>query len=218
MTPAIQRRATKAVLTVGAGRGFVISAGRRRIGSSGRYVVTAAHCLPKLPPAHRASSTEERTFARLLGPLGEKPTVWTECVFVDPIRDVAVLAEPDGQELFDEAEAYERLVFDDAAALRIADIPESSAKWIGGKLKKTERISALWMLYLDGHWLQCSARTQRGADLVFTEATETAGGMSGSPIVRGDGAAVGMITNSVGVSQPRLTQALPGWLLADVRQ
>ena len=84
-------------------------------------------------------------------------------------------------------------------------------------MKKVEKVSALWMLYLDRRWLQCSARTQRGADFVFTEATETAGGMSGSPIVSEDGAAVGVVTNNVGLGQPRLTQALPGWLLADVR-
>jgi hypothetical protein len=36
-------------------------------------------------------------------------TVWAQCVFVDPVADIAVLSEPDGQELFNEHEAYEAL-------------------------------------------------------------------------------------------------------------
>src|SRR5262249_44463616 len=74
----------RAVVTVGDARGFIIEHTQHRL------VVTAAHCLPKLPPAHPASYNHERTW-KLLAPLGEKPAVRTECLFVDPIADIAVL-------------------------------------------------------------------------------------------------------------------------------
>jgi hypothetical protein len=44
------------VIKVGSGgRGFIIET------DEARYVVTAAHCLDELPPAHAAGSIEERT-------------------------------------------------------------------------------------------------------------------------------------------------------------
>jgi len=36
------------------------------------------------------SHTEGRTYQRLLGELSGEPTVWAECLFADPISDVAV--------------------------------------------------------------------------------------------------------------------------------
>jgi hypothetical protein len=78
-------------------------------GARNAFVVTAAHCLPFFPPCISASHTEERTYKGLLGQLGEEPTVWAECLFVDPISDLAVLGPPDGQALSDETTAYEAL-------------------------------------------------------------------------------------------------------------
>ncbi len=46
---------------------------------------------------------------KLLAPLGQKPSIWCECLFVDPIADLAILGCPDDQELSEEAEAYEAL-------------------------------------------------------------------------------------------------------------
>ena len=86
---------TKAVLRVGDGRG---------------YVITAGHRLPQLPPCHGASYTEERTYEALLGRIGEQPAVSAEIVFVDPVADLAVLAEPDGQQLDQESEAFNALI------------------------------------------------------------------------------------------------------------
>src|SRR5437867_2361147 len=103
--PAAFIEGTRSVLKVGGGRGFVVNGDRDRL------IITAAHCLPRFPPCHGLSYTEERTYAKLLGPLGrKKPTVWAECLFVDPVADIAVLGPPDGQELYDEWGAYERLV------------------------------------------------------------------------------------------------------------
>jgi hypothetical protein len=54
-----------AVLTVGEGRGFLVAMGPDTV------VITAAYCLTYLPPPHPRSYTEERTYGRLLGPVGE---------------------------------------------------------------------------------------------------------------------------------------------------
>ena len=96
---------TSAVVKVGkGGRGFIVETKR-----GDRVVITATHCLTAikpLPPAHPFSYTEERTYGNLLGPLGKaKPTVWAECLFADPLADIAVLCSPDEQALFEQADA-----------------------------------------------------------------------------------------------------------------
>jgi hypothetical protein len=58
----------------------------------------------------------------VLGPLGGKRTVWARCLFVDPMADIAVLGEPDSQELYKEATAYDDLI-GDMTALTVADAP-----------------------------------------------------------------------------------------------
>ena len=65
--------------------------------------------------------------------------MWAECQFVDPIADIAVLGSVDGQELYDEAAAYDDLT-DEIDPLPIADAPEKGSAWL---------------LSLDGQWLQC---------------------------------------------------------------
>ena len=73
---------------------------------------------------HGFSYTAERTYAKLLAPLGKQPSVWCECLFVrHPIADIAVLGTPDSQALFDEANAYEALV-ETTTALRVAAAAE----------------------------------------------------------------------------------------------
>jgi hypothetical protein len=54
---------TRAVIKVGDGRGFVVAT------DQGRFVITAAHCLPYFPPCMSFSGIEERTYTRLLGPI-----------------------------------------------------------------------------------------------------------------------------------------------------
>src|ERR1035437_7130431 len=90
--------AKNAIVKVGGGRGFVVQ------GERDRLVITAGHCLPDFPTCHSSSHTEERTYKALLGSLGEKPAVWAECLFADPIGDVAVLGPPDDQQPSDEFE------------------------------------------------------------------------------------------------------------------
>jgi hypothetical protein len=106
----------------------------------------------------------------VLGPLGQKPRVLAECLFVDPIADIAVLSAPDAQEFYEEREAWSALV-DGVDALQIGDMSEQPT---------------VWLLHLDGTWQKAQAKHTRG--IWLTDAAGTCeDGMSGSPILRDDG-------------------------------
>lgn len=90
-----------AIVTVGHGRGFLVKA------QCGVVVVTAAHCLPKVPQTDpHPDSTERICPGKLLGQLGKKATVRAECLFADPVEDIAVLRELQGHEFTRQADAY----------------------------------------------------------------------------------------------------------------
>jgi hypothetical protein len=195
-----------AIVRVGGGRGFVVVDPGE---TWRRYVVTAAHCLPRYP---RPNVNWDSTFKDLLGPLSRRrPTVWAECLFVDPVADLAVLQMPDSQELTAEADVYDTLI-DAAAPLPIAgpeQLPDmvymlgrDPAKLIAGKLRDPEFVRlSLWVTATNGY---------------------VQGGMSGSPIVAPDGAAIGVVSISGGVGDlethveagpsPWLAARLPRWL------
>ena len=108
--------AKRAVVAVRDARGFIIERPRQNL-FPGRVIITAAHCLPHLPPADAASDTKDRTYRGLVGRLDEPtPKVWAECEFADPVADIAVLAKPDDQALREEANAYDELI-EEAEAL-----------------------------------------------------------------------------------------------------
>jgi hypothetical protein len=204
---AMAQRTKAAVITVGDGRGFVIARG------SGRLVITAAHCLTTddnelLPiPCTGASFYEERTFKELLASLGSSPSVWAECLFADPIADLAVLGPPN-EAWPDEATAYDALT-KAATPIKIADTT-----------------GAGFMLSLDGRWFGCTVEhvpNLFGAALFLTDLAEAIqGGMSGSPIISAAGAAIGVIGTASDRTDAqvgaRLAHHLPGWLLAPVRR
>lgn len=186
-----------ALVCVGDGRGFVVEAGQRRL------VITAAHCLPFLPPAHPASYEEERTYPKLLSPLGAaRRSVSATCWFVDPIADVAVLCCPDAQIVPAEADGYDELT--DVAPMRVGPFSTSNSAWL---------------LALDGTWERCSVESRgwSGVWLSISEASEpaTAPGTSGSPIVSDAGFAIGVISTG-GPMNPALANALPGRLLTEL--
>jgi hypothetical protein len=202
--------ATRAVLRVGHGRGFVVEHKLRL--SAERLVITAAHCLPDFTPRSASAYTEERTYKTLLGPLGADPTVWAECLFVDPIADIAVLGEPDSQLLGDECEAYRELV-DSAETLRIGEAPEDGPAM---------------MLSLDQRWLPCRVWHTDGP--LWTSEAKTVSGMSGSPIITEDDHAIGVVCTGLEMMDviqsqrikqsdgphARLMRSLPAWILAAV--
>ncbi|MGH7032932.1 MAG: S1 family peptidase [Stellaceae bacterium] len=197
---------TDAVVQISSGgRGFIV-------GSRARFVVTASHCLPRLPAPDPGAYLAQRTFQALLGPLGAACDVWAECVYVDPVADLAVLAAPDAKQLAAEAKNYELLVAQ-LKPLRIAALPPAhkgnapmpeAAEWEGpGRL-----------FSLEGQWFECCLRATRRSLWIGDKAQAFAGGMSGSPIADADGAAVGVLCTTG--ANPILVQHLPRWLLDEI--
>ena len=195
----IVERLKSGVITVGHGRGFVVE------GAGERLVITAAHCLPFLPPAQSFFGPKERAYGPLLAPLGDQPRAWAMCRFVDPIADIAVLGSPGNPH----ADEYKALM------------QSASALSIGGSLRNPVNF---WvparLLSLDSRrWFSCTVR-HFGGPLWITHAAERVlSGMSGSPIVAEAGTAIGVVCTITfpreGGPNPRLSHNLPGWLLGD---
>jgi hypothetical protein len=161
-----------AVITVGDGRFIITSQGKR-------VVVTAAHCLPHLPPYGRESALKKRTYANLLGLLGEKPIVWAECLFADPVAGIAILGSPNDSALPDQADAYKALV--------------ESVRPL--KIGKATELGSGRLLSLEGKWFECNVQCDKRFDgpiWVSNAAQPLIGGMSGSPICSDDGKAIGV--------------------------
>ena len=212
----------KAVVKVGGGRGFIIrhrmeyppSKGKRCFVHE-RIVITAGHCLPYFPPCFPDSFLGERTYKSLLGTLhAPKLKVWAECLFVDPIGDIAVLGCPDRQDLGEQADAYDALTAE-APALRVG---------------KAARSGSAWLLALNGQWVPCAVELLGNKDLWIGATSKNEAGMSGSPILADDGMAIGVLsvgsesTSREGVRKleksgphPVLAHHLPGWLLRELK-
>jgi hypothetical protein len=194
----IVERLKPGVVTVGQGRGFVVE------GAGERLVVTAAHCLPFLPPARPSGAFEPRLYGPLLALRGEAPRAWAACRFVDPIADIAVLGAPNAPH----ADDYQALMAT-ATALPIGDPVRHPVNfWAPARL-----------LSLDGRWFCCTIR-HFGGPLWITHAAERVlDGMSGSPIVAEAGTAIGVVCTTTsprdGGPNARLSDNLPGWLLRE---
>jgi len=190
---------TAGVITAGGGRGFVVE------GAGERLVITAAHCLPFLPPAQSFFGPKQRIYGPLLASLGDEPRAWAVCRFVDPIADIAVLGSPDDPHV----DEYKTLM------------GTATALSIGGSLRHPVNF---WiparLLSLDcRRWFSCTVR-HFGGPLWITHAVEgIRSEMSGSPIVTEIGTVIGVVCTAAapweGGPNPRLTHSLPGWLLRD---
>lgn len=197
--------AINAVVRVGDGRGFVVAQRRERI------VITAAHCLPNLPPPHPAMYLCERTYKTLLGPLGAEATVWAECRFADPVADIAILGMPDKQAFYEQADAYEALVAQ-TTPLAIADAPKMGRESVllsaehGSVTIDTPGKGQAQLLTPHGKWIICPVQRHRSG--LSVENGTLAGGMSGSPILW-DGKAIAVV--STDTYNPVLRDCLPAW-------
>jgi hypothetical protein len=190
---------TAGVITAGSGRGFVVE------GVGERLVITAAHCLPFLPPSQSFFEPKARVYGPLLARLGDEPRAWAVCRFVDPIADIAVFGSP-AKPHTDEYKA----LMETATAFSIAGTLRNPVNfWMPGRL-----------LSLDcRRWFSCTVR-HFGGPLWITHAAEgIRNEMSGSPIVTEIGTAIGVVCTAAapweGGPNPRLTHNLPGWLLRD---
>ena len=194
------------VINVGTGRGFIVSAGESR------YIVTAAHCVEsRIPKPHLANGINEKTIPNVLGKLGSKrQTVWAELHFCSICDDVVVLSEPDGQELYDKWRRYETFT---ATAISLGNPPEIVELY---KWSETPGAAAS-VFSLDGEWQSCTLHNG-GRFLSIEENSLIKSGMSGSPIIDSNGAAIGLISTSGGGEHghnisPNLLDCLPPWLL-----
>lgn len=212
------------VVKVGRGRGFIIEqrihvpalrTSKTSYSShvvNKKLIVTASHCLPHLPLALGAvSNTYERTYKNLVGRLdGKKNHIWVECLFVDPVADIAVLGCPDGQELYKKDRAYNTLIHD-ATALPVGEARDGKG----------------WLLALDvPHWIPTKLHLITDGYGTSLRIGPTKFGMSGSPILNDRSQAVGVVAMGTTINgvdnkesgpQPILTRNLPGWLLLGVR-
>lgn len=194
------------VITVGEGRGFVVEHRGEHL------VVTASHCLPWLPSGFGIAYSEEHVYRNMLGLLGSAPTAPCECLFINPIADVAVVGVPDTQTFSDEADPC-RALLECATPFRITEAPEKARGFL---------------LSLEGEWFGCQVQWMKRVDgplWVSKPVQPIEGGMSGSPIVSETGNAIGIVAASVmengkdaatdefGASNPRLMRDLPLWLL-----
>jgi hypothetical protein len=93
---------------------------------------------------------DECTYKKLLAPLGQKPAVIAQCLFVDPISDLAILGQPDNEVFEEAAAAYNALVQGRPAlkiSQRVVECDHSPDKGAPESL-----------LSLEGHWYSCAAR------------------------------------------------------------
>jgi hypothetical protein len=189
---------TRAVLQVGGGRGFVV-----KLDSHRRAVVTAAHCLPAFPRPHPALSSIEATF-QLLGPLQGEPSVWTTCLFIDLMADLAVLGRPAG---LGREKAYDALV-GSTGTMVIADAPAEIPV-------PTPGMGPAWVLSLSGRRWNIGQVRRTGSWLAFEPENLIRSGMSGSPIISATtGGAIGVV--SVDHRNPVLVDSLSARLLREI--
>jgi len=208
-TPAQLQGLARGVVRVGQGRGFVV-----KTADGTGLIITAAHCLTLdkdgrliLPPPHGTAHFEDLTYPTLVAPLRKAPAIWVQCLFVNPVADIAVLGEPDEQSLFEEWEQYDALVTN-SRAFSVSDAPERGRGWALAKAAREK-------------WLECELKRE-GDGLLVVSGLEFSPGMSGSPILAEDGSAVGVVSTGsnnqirYGTPNPRLARDLPGWLLRAV--
>lgn len=214
--PSAVQTAKRAVVQVGYGRGFVVSAGEY-----GSYVITAAHCLPRwrYPYPHLANSTTELTFPRIIGALGSKrkeQTIWAELCSISLTDDIAAFSEPDDQELCDQCEQYQAFA---ETAITIGNPPAIVPPYQWDETPRT----VAFVLSLDGEWQTCTVHNG-GRFLAISDGAECIkGGMSGSPIINSNGAAIGLVSTGGGDDggfnmHPSLGDCLPSWLLRKLKR
>lgn len=206
------------VVRVGGGRGFIVEYWLKHSDLPqpvcNRVIISGTHCLPQpLPPANAASSREERTFEKLVSSLdGRIRDVWAECLFADPVADVAILGPVDDQNQPEQATEFSKLVHE-AETVRIA----------------TPRTGKGYLLSLAGEWKPTKLEVFYSLAGKFLWTGPTIGGQSGSPILDEAGEAIGIVgigakaktkhkRERVGVPekagpQAILTEHLPPWVL-----
>jgi hypothetical protein len=123
-----------------------------------------------------------------------------------------LLGEPDGQALWDECEQYQAFT---EPALRIghSSLPYPPLKWTA----KNE--TTAWVLSLDGEWQRCTVHNNGRFLIAAGGKALINSGMSGSPFLDDNGAAIGLVSTGSGDGfnmNPSLADCLPPWLLRKI--
>jgi hypothetical protein len=155
---------------------------------------------------------DARTYQSFVGLPGREPTVSAECLFVDPVSNLAVLCTPDTQDV--EAGAYANLV---KARLPL-------------RIGKPARHCRGWLFTLDHRWEPCGVSVNNSFPYAPTLNLVNVKdgirpGTSGSPIVSDDGYVLGIgCFSSSGngqdsyPGQPLLAASLPAWLFNGLKK
>jgi hypothetical protein len=180
---------TKSVVRVGrGGRGFVVRTIRDE-----KLIITVARCVPRL--AMTISHSFDYTYPRCVGAIDKRDRpVTVQCLFIDPVADLAVLGPPDDDRPYN------------------AFVETRPGLPVGCVDMRRPECDA-WMLSLTGEWFSCHVVALPRALMIVSAAERTEDGMSGSPIVDDNGRAIGAVSSTTGASQAQLASHLPGWLL-----
>jgi hypothetical protein len=195
---------TAAVVRAGYGRAVILAAGEGK-----PFIVTAAHCLPhsRYPRPHLGNTTTDLLLPRLVGTIGARRTISAQLDVLNLIDDVAVLTSPDNQELWTQAEEYEQFTL---PCMTVGDAPAMFAPWDW----HGEPGADGWVLSLELVWKPCTIH--RNGRFLTTSGAKIEPGMSGSPILNGAGAVIGIISaghEGYGNNwHPSLADCLPPWL------
>lgn len=136
-------------------------------------------------------------YRKLLGPLGTAPSFCGECLFVDPVSDLAILGRPSGQDFGEKVVAAWDDFIEDIDPLEL----------------DTDQPTRGWLLSLERQWMPCTIQiTGEGGLMVKNAIGCIVGEMSGSPILSDNGRVVGVVSITSNCSQAHLPSALPQWL------
>ena len=215
-------QAKSAILTMGAGRGFVVES------LSNRVVISAAHCLPRPPRFGRADQYKvnvcqcARTTRSKTDGLGGVPLRRSDC------RHCRTRRAGKAGSWSKESKAYDELVepippLKSIASLRSVEQVKSALRrnYVTPlRIADAPEEGRAWLMSLKGEWFQCM--------VMYTKIFETplfiidpeqppVRGMSGSPILSDNGKAIGvfcLISDwGSGSPNPRLTRDLPARFL-----
>jgi hypothetical protein len=116
------------------------------------------------------------------------------------VADIAVLGSPDNQSLYEQAEQYEKFT-ESFRPLKLAHAAVEGDAWV---------------MKLNGTWVACRASHKGGCLWLSSVPRDIQGGMSGSPILNGAGAAIGVVTMNQEAPSPRPMHHLPAGILETI--